>query len=76
MQGWVPRSELSTEDIVHPETLFYQSQVVRCRVLSCRPEEEKLTLSLIVKITFFYYYYYFVQIFLKHNCYHESHISW
>ncbi|XP_025095054.1 protein RRP5 homolog isoform X1 [Pomacea canaliculata] len=46
--GWVPRSELSTEDIVHPETLFYQSQVVRCRVLSCRPEEEKLTLSLII----------------------------
>ena len=42
------RSELSTVEISHPETAFYMGQVVRCRVLSCYPDQGKLYLSLIV----------------------------
>ncbi|KAK7110889.1 protein RRP5 homolog [Littorina saxatilis] len=48
VKGWVPRSELSTVEITHPETAFYQGQVVRCCVLSCRPEQQNLRLSLII----------------------------
>ena len=48
VQGWVPRSQLSTVEITHPQSTFYKGQVVRCRVLSCYPDQQKLHLSLVV----------------------------
>ncbi|KAL8623226.1 hypothetical protein ACOMHN_041918 [Nucella lapillus] len=48
VKGWVPRHELSSVDIPHPETAFYPGQVVKCRVLSCQPEAHRLRLSLII----------------------------
>jgi hypothetical protein len=44
----VPRSELSTVPIQDPETAFQEGQVVRCRVVFCKPEEKALRLSFIV----------------------------
>ncbi|XP_076435937.1 protein RRP5 homolog [Babylonia areolata] len=48
VKGWAPRQELSSVEIAHPESAFYQGQVVRCRVLSCHPDSQKLRLSLII----------------------------
>ncbi|KAK7508560.1 hypothetical protein BaRGS_00000126, partial [Batillaria attramentaria] len=46
--GWVPRLQLSMAEISDPKAVFYVGQVVRCRVLSCQPDSEKLRLSLII----------------------------
>lgn len=46
--GWVPKSELSTVEISNPASMFYPGQVVRCRVLSCQPANQRLKLSLII----------------------------
>ena len=45
LQGWVPKAELSSERIDMPEKVFFVGQMVRCSVLTCVPDEEKLILS-------------------------------
>ncbi|OWF35668.1 protein RRP5 homolog [Mizuhopecten yessoensis] len=51
MKGWVPRRELSEEDIRFPEKVFMMGQVVKCRVLNWSEETNKLTLSFKIKLT-------------------------
>ncbi|XP_060066718.1 protein RRP5 homolog [Ylistrum balloti] len=45
IKGWVPRRELSEEDIPFPEKVFYMGQVVKCRVLNWDEESSRLTIS-------------------------------
>ncbi len=49
-QGWVPKPELSTEQIEFPQKVFYRGQVVKCQVLAVHPEQEKMVLSFKVMI--------------------------
>ncbi|XP_067297092.1 protein RRP5 homolog [Pseudorasbora parva] len=46
VKGLVPVTELSTERVVNPESLFFVGQVVQAKVLRCDPENKKLCLSL------------------------------
>ena len=41
----MPKRELSTEEIAHPEKVFYTGQVVKCHVLSWNTDKGTLTLS-------------------------------
>ena len=41
----MPKRELSTEEIAHPEKVFYTGQVVKCLVLSWNTDKGTLTLS-------------------------------
>ncbi|XP_062605737.1 protein RRP5 homolog [Saccostrea cucullata] len=45
VKGFVPKKELSTEEISHPEKVFYTGQVVKCLVLDWNTEKGTLTLS-------------------------------
>ncbi|XP_033757030.1 protein RRP5 homolog [Pecten maximus] len=45
IKGWVPRRELSEENIPFPEKVFIMGQVVKCRVLNWDEESSRLTLS-------------------------------
>ena len=51
VQGFVPRREISDEQVEYPEKLFYLGQTVKCRVVACSPDEEKLILSLRVSLS-------------------------
>jgi len=42
----MPRRELTEQRVEYPEKLFYLGQTVKCRVLSCSSDDEKLILSL------------------------------
>lgn len=42
----MPRRELTEQVVEFPEKLFYLGQTVQCRIINCKPEEEKLVLSL------------------------------
>ena len=44
----MPKRELSAVEIADPQTAFYQGQVVRCRVVFCHQQEQKLRLSFVV----------------------------
>ncbi|KAL3864691.1 hypothetical protein ACJMK2_006352 [Sinanodonta woodiana] len=43
--GFVPKPHLSSEPIPYPEKVFYKGQIVRCRVLSVFPADQKLRLT-------------------------------
>lgn len=45
MQGFVPRSELSTERLESLEHVFFLGQVVKCKVLQFSVEQQRLTLT-------------------------------
>ncbi|XP_051723103.1 protein RRP5 homolog [Ctenopharyngodon idella] len=45
VKGLVPVTELSTELVDNPESLFFVGQVVQAKVLNCDPENKKLCLS-------------------------------
>lgn len=45
VKGFVPKKELSTEEIAHPEKVFYTGQVVKCRILSWNLDKGTVTLS-------------------------------
>ncbi len=49
-QGWVPRSELGLDVGDLPEKIFHPGQVLKCQVLTCQPQEQKLRLTL--KVSF------------------------
>ncbi|KAI8500522.1 Protein RRP5 [Branchiostoma belcheri] len=46
VKGLLPKREMSQESVEDPRKLFYRGQVVKCRVMSCNPAQEKLRLSL------------------------------
>ena len=46
----MPRREITDQKVEFPEKLFYLGQTVKCKVVSCSPDEEKLTLSLRVSL--------------------------
>ncbi|XP_076101163.1 protein RRP5 homolog [Mytilus galloprovincialis] len=45
IKGWVPRKQLSTENIEFPEKVFFKGQVVKAKVLSWNEEKKKIILS-------------------------------
>ncbi|XP_064601057.1 protein RRP5 homolog [Liolophura sinensis] len=45
IKGWVHKDELSTERVPDPGKVFYLGQVVRCRVLSVQPSQQRAQLS-------------------------------
>lgn len=48
VKGWLPRTELGLEqgNTRSLSTLYREGQVVKCRVLQCKPQAERMTLSL------------------------------
>ncbi|XP_019627856.1 PREDICTED: protein RRP5 homolog [Branchiostoma belcheri] len=46
VKGLLPKREMSQESVEDPRKLFYRGQVVKCRVMTCNPAQEKLRLSL------------------------------
>lgn len=44
-KGWVPKRELSEENIPYPEKVFILGQVVKCRVMNWDEQANRLTLS-------------------------------
>ncbi|CAH1239583.1 PDCD11 [Branchiostoma lanceolatum] len=46
VKGLLPKREMGQDAQEDPRKLFYKGQVVKCRVMSCHPAQEKLTLSL------------------------------
>ena len=52
LQGWVPRKELSSELIEFPQKVFYVGQMVKCHVVHVSPEEDRLILSLRVRLPY------------------------
>jgi len=48
VKGWVPKSQLSLEQIDYPEKLFWLGQAVKCRVLDADEKMERISLSLIL----------------------------
>ena len=45
-QGYVPRKEMSTEEILYPDKVFYLGQVVRCAIKSWYSQDRRLILTL------------------------------
>jgi len=48
LRGWVPKSQLSTESIEYPEKLFWLGQAVKCRVIDCDKQRDRISLSLVL----------------------------
>eukprot|EP00058_Branchiostoma_floridae_P028374 XP_002613865.1 hypothetical protein BRAFLDRAFT_119888 [Branchiostoma floridae] len=46
VKGLLPKREMTQEAQEDPRKMFYKGQVVKCRVMSCNPALEKLTVSL------------------------------
>lgn len=53
-QGWVPKSELSTQEVDYPEKLFYVGQVVTAVVVYLNIDTQRLRLSFIVSFATFF----------------------
>ena len=47
-QGWVPKKLLSSERIDYPSKVFYEGQVVRCRVKELDVDDAKMILTFVV----------------------------
>nr|CAB3264721.1 protein RRP5 homolog [Phallusia mammillata] len=47
--GLVPRRELSADDVEFPEKTFFVGQVMKCRVISCEADAQRLLLSFCLK---------------------------
>jgi len=48
LRGWVPKSQLSTENIEYPEKLFWLGQAVKCKVLDSDREKDRVSLTLVL----------------------------
>merc|ERR1719228_760331 len=48
LKGWVPKSQLSTENIEYPEKLFWLGQAVKCKVLDSDREKDRVSLTLVL----------------------------
>ena len=48
VRGWVPKSKISSENVEHPEKLFFIGQALKCQVVRTDPENERMTLTLIL----------------------------
>jgi len=48
LKGWVPKSQLSTENIEYPEKLFWLGQAVKCKVLDSDRDKDRVSLTLVL----------------------------